>query len=181
MRRDAQVRRDALIAAGAELFAARGYDVPLEEVAVQAGVGRGTLYRNFQDRSALALAIFDRELDHMAQGVDPAQDLHDTLRTLIRAGARGSALYARIGSQVAEDQANRAAFERLGDRFAGLLEPIATRARTSGALRPDVDGRKLAIVVHMIGGLARIKDEEKSALLIEEALDLVLTGLRSRA
>jgi AcrR family transcriptional regulator len=61
-RRDAVARREALLNAAVECFEARGYAVPLEEIADMAGVGRGTLYRNFKDRIALIMAIFERDI-----------------------------------------------------------------------------------------------------------------------
>ena len=53
MRKDAQERRDRLIAAAADLFELQCYDVPLEAIAERAGIGRGTLYRNFRARMLL--------------------------------------------------------------------------------------------------------------------------------
>ena len=69
---DAQARRDALIAAARLCFARAGYFVPLEDIADAAGVGRGTFYRNFKDRMALALAVFEQEIERMRARLDPA-------------------------------------------------------------------------------------------------------------
>lgn len=69
MRADAEERRKKLVVAGRDLFADRGYDVPLEAVAEAAGVGIATLYRNFPTRLDLKLAIL-------------ADGLHSSRRTL---------------------------------------------------------------------------------------------------
>jgi AcrR family transcriptional regulator len=62
LRRDAQRNRERLIAAAREIFATRGLDVPLEEVARAAGVSIGTLYNRFPSRADLVDAVFaDRE------------------------------------------------------------------------------------------------------------------------
>ncbi len=62
LRRDAQRNRERLITAAREIFAARGLDVPLEEVARAAGVSIGTLYNRFPSRADLVDAVFaDRE------------------------------------------------------------------------------------------------------------------------
>lgn len=55
------VRNRALVLAAAErLFAERGAThVSMEDVAAAAGVGKGTLYRRYPDRSALAAAVLD--------------------------------------------------------------------------------------------------------------------------
>ena len=62
LRKDAQRNREKLLAAAVELFAERGTDGSLEEVAKRAGVGIGTLYRHFPTRDALVEAVSEREL-----------------------------------------------------------------------------------------------------------------------
>ena len=48
LRADALRNHEALVAAGKSVFARGGTDAPLEDVARQAGVGQGTLYRHFR-------------------------------------------------------------------------------------------------------------------------------------
>lgn len=64
-RADAARNRTRVLAAAGELFAARGIaDVTMDDIAARAGVGKGTLYRRFGDRSGLAAALLDeRERD----------------------------------------------------------------------------------------------------------------------
>lgn len=59
-RADAARNRAAILAAAAELFAARSpQDVTMDEIAKAAGVGRGTLYRRYPDRASIAVALLD--------------------------------------------------------------------------------------------------------------------------
>lgn len=53
VRRDAVENREKILRTAAELIARRGHNVPLTEIADAAGVGVGTFYRGFPDRSAL--------------------------------------------------------------------------------------------------------------------------------
>ena len=53
LRADAQRNREQLISVAGRAFAERGVDTSLEEIAKQAGVGIGTLYRHFPTRHAL--------------------------------------------------------------------------------------------------------------------------------
>jgi AcrR family transcriptional regulator len=176
------MRRDALIAAAADSFAERGYRVPLEEVAARAGVGRGTLYRNFRDREALALAIFEREIDRVDAIVAGGHPLRRTMVDLTLAGARSTALFARIATELVADSANMAALEALGVRLAHALEPLARRGRADGVLRDDVDGAKLGLALRMVGGLFYDPRSEAAARRrLEDALDIVLDGIRSPA
>lgn len=65
LRADARRNRDALVAAAAEIFRTRGPDVPMLEVAEAAGVGVGTLYRNFPRRESLVAAVFQQGLEEV--------------------------------------------------------------------------------------------------------------------
>ena len=55
--------RRALIVAAREIFAEDGLAAPFSAVAKRAGVGQGSLYRHFPDRLALAVAVFDENID----------------------------------------------------------------------------------------------------------------------
>src|SRR5689334_10519801 len=64
LRADAERNRRRLLDAAAELFAAKGLSVGLDEIARHAGVGVGTAYRRFPDKAELIQALFD---DRVAQ------------------------------------------------------------------------------------------------------------------
>ncbi len=178
MRRDARLRRDALIAAAAECFAERGYSVPLEEVAARAGVGRGTLYRNFRDREALAIAIFEREIDGIDAIVAGAAPFRGTMIDLAVASARGTSLFARIATELVADPTNMAALEALRGRLADALEPLARRSRASGDLRGDIDGAGLGLALRMVGGLFHAPPVEPAAMRrLNDAMDIILHGI----
>ncbi|WP_457518364.1 TetR/AcrR family transcriptional regulator [Streptomyces sp. TE33382] len=66
MRRDAELNRRRILRAGHEVFAARGLQATLNDVAHHAGLGVGTVYRKYPDKQALAAAVFAEELDGIA-------------------------------------------------------------------------------------------------------------------
>src|ERR1700760_4003541 len=66
MRADAQRKMDSLLKAATEVFAESGVDAPVREIATRAGVGLGTVYRHFPQRSDLIVAVFQREVDACA-------------------------------------------------------------------------------------------------------------------
>jgi AcrR family transcriptional regulator len=181
MRRDAQARREALIQAAARCFLRSGYLVPLDEIAAEAGVGRGTLYRNFSDRMALAIAIFDRELDRIAARIDPALSLEEVIKRLVFEGASASTLFARLAADLPFSGDNRKAFEALRQRLTRLLDPIADKARREGVLAPDLTSEHLVLATRMISGLLRpyLSQEEMEAQ-VGEAVPLLLSGLSPR-
>ncbi|MEH3103321.1 MAG: helix-turn-helix domain containing protein [Sphingomonas phyllosphaerae] len=180
MRRDALARRGALIEAARGCFARSGYFVPLEEVADAAGVGRGTFYRNFKDRMALALAVFEREIDRMAPLIDPTLPLDRALAKLVTEGRETTALFARLAIDMPLDGENRQAFDDLKARLERLLIPLAARGHRDGTLSPNMGAHELAIAMRMLGALVNPAPVERRQTLLEEALALMMAGLRPR-
>src|SRR5688572_6228597 len=66
VRADAQRNIDALLEAALAVFATSGVDAPVREIAEKAGVGVGTVYRHFPQRSDLIAAVFRHEIDSCA-------------------------------------------------------------------------------------------------------------------
>src|SRR5690349_14672068 len=63
LRRDAQDNRQRLLEAAREVFAERGLDATLHDVARQAGVGIGTAYRRFANKQELINAVIGQQVD----------------------------------------------------------------------------------------------------------------------
>lgn len=66
VRADAQRNTNALLEAALAVFATSGVDAPVREIAIKAGVGVGTVYRHFPQRSDLIVAVFRRQVDGCA-------------------------------------------------------------------------------------------------------------------
>lgn len=70
LRADAARNRAKLLAAAAALFGDKGVDhVSLDEIVAAAGVGKGTLFRTFGDKSGLAAALLDERERELQQGI----------------------------------------------------------------------------------------------------------------
>jgi len=81
----AAANRAALLAAAREVFAESGLRAPLNAVARRAGVGQGSLYRHFPDRVALAMAVFEENVDELeALAAEPGVTLGDLIGLLNR-------------------------------------------------------------------------------------------------
>lgn len=162
-------------------FRQSGYGIALEDVAAAAGVGRGTLYRNFKDRMALVLAVFERELRRIGERLDPTGSLDQAISTIALDGAATTALFHRLALDLPLDPGNRRHFEALAERMAEMLQPIVDRAHATGRLDPAIGARQVVLVVRMISNilLKHQSPEEKQAVLAE-LLALLDHGLLPR-
>lgn len=154
--------------------------MPLEEVADAAGVGRGTFYRNFKDRMALALAVLEREVDRLGRLVDVDLPLDRALARIVIEGADATRLFARLAIDMPLDGEDRAAFDGLRERLEGLLEPLATQAHREGTLAEGLGARELMLAMRMLGAIIMPAPATRRDALLDEALALVTVGLRPR-
>jgi AcrR family transcriptional regulator len=175
LRADAQRNYDALLAAGKSTFARFGIDAPFEDVAREAGVGRGTLYRHFPTRDHLFVAILQERVDFLdakARELLDAPDAWHALSAWLRLYDQSATEYggmsARLGTSLADD----------GSPIATLCGPMKAnfthlfeRAKKDTPLRPDVTPIPL---LAMISGLPK---DPQSGKTLEPCLEIVLSGL----
>ena len=179
-RRDARRNHERLLQEARRLFAERGIDAPLDELATRAGVGAGTVYRHFPNRDALMRELYDA-------GV---AQLHDLASEIVGAetGWRSVELYLeRLGAWVADQPYLPAVMRRVaeldpshrpGADFEELINGLVARAQAEGALRPDVTAVDLSILVDMLGSLGQYGREYLP--FWRRQLTVVLDGLRAR-
>ena len=178
-RADARRNYDKLLTAARETFTELGTEASLEEIARRAGVGIGTLYRNFPTRQALLEAVYIDEVEEMARAAEDVADLEPWdaltawLRQYVGFAQTKRALAEQMMATVDKDAevflACRTALTTAGDR-------LLSRAQEAGVVRPDTD---FADVGRMVGGIAGIQTADREQ--IERILDVALDGLRFRA
>src|SRR4051794_2202370 len=141
LRADAERNRQRLLAAAAELFAERGVDVTLDDVAHRAGVGVGTAYRRFAHKEQLIDALFEDRIDAFAALAEEALAEPDPwtgfTMFLERAAERHAADRGlqQLMFSTAHGQ-ERCAHAR--ERIKPLVERIVARAQEDGSLRGDL-------------------------------------------
>lgn len=146
-RRDATRNRKRLVSAAADVFKARGPDVPLEEIAVAAGVSRTTLHRHFADREALAAAVLQENVSRIearAAALSEADDGAEQLYHYLLDVQLEAPWLARMVA--GEDLVG---VGDLADRTAAALDPLVTRARAVGVLRPSVTTQDVLLTLPM--------------------------------
>lgn len=178
MRADARRNEEALLEAAKIVFARSGVDAPIREIAKQAGVGLGTLYRRFPTRADLVAAVFRREIDACADAAKPLA----AERSPTKALAAWLMLYTRFLATkqglAAALHSGDPAFAALPDYFRSRFEPalsmLLNAAADAGDIRDDVAAYDL---LRAIGNLA-VASGDDGAAHIEQMVMLLLDGLR---
>jgi AcrR family transcriptional regulator len=176
-RADARRNYDKVLAAAREAFAEGGESTALEEIARRAGVGIGTLYRNFPNRQALLEALYAEEVEQICGAAVATLDSDDPWEAL-------TGWFDRFIGYMATKQALAAELMNYLDRDAPLFKtcrtalweaggPLLARAQAAGVVRPDVE---IGDVIHMVMGIAKIPtaDPAQTKHIVRVALD----GLR---
>jgi AcrR family transcriptional regulator len=176
-RADARRNHDRLVAAARELFAERGTSAPLEDVAERAGVGIGTLYRNFPTRQALLEAVYIDEVEAMARSAEELSLLPpwDALRQWFHQYVGFAATKRALNEALLEAAPDSNVLVTCRTALADAGNALVERAQEAGVIRPDTS---FADIGRMVAGIAMVPttDAEQQQRL----LDLALDGLRYR-
>ncbi|MEW9554478.1 TetR/AcrR family transcriptional regulator [Nonomuraea sp. NPDC050783] len=182
LRKDAQRNRDSLIATARQLYAARGLDVSLDEIARTAKVSSGTLYNHFPGRGDLIEAVFADRAATVVRIAEQALAMDDAWKGLVhflericelQAADRGyNDLLSRRVPQTPPTEGHRRGYE--------LMSRLIDRAHESGALREDVTLEDMAFVTW---GTARTVEATSGVRpqAWRRHLALMLDGLRAEA
>ncbi len=163
-------------------FSVRGTDASLENIARQAGVGIGTLYRHFPTREHLVEAVYRQELQNLADAADvlseqypPDVALEEWMRRFVGyiAAKRGMASSLKILTST-----NAALFADGGARIQQALETLRQRAACENLIRKDMETGDLLTALSGIYSMPDLPDwQERAHRLIAVLMD----GLRAKA
>ncbi len=181
LRRDAERNRQRILDASRELFAQRGLGVTLNDIAHHAGVGVGTVYRRFPDKSQLIEELFEQALEDLVALMEAAIEDPDPWRGLTTFLERALELQARdlafkdlvLGSSDGHDRVSR-----IRSRLLPLALDLVARAHDGGHLRADIEATDLPLIQLMLSTVidgAREADPE----LWRRYLQIVIQGLRA--
>jgi AcrR family transcriptional regulator len=173
-RADARRNFDALLGAAREVFADDGVNGSLEEVARRAGVGIGTLYRNFPTRQDLFEAVYADEVEALARiadklaGEDPWDALATWLRRFVGYAATKKAIYEALNHTSPVFATYREAVHCAG-------EPLLKQAQEAGQARTDVSFEDVRHLINGISGANFADDAQR-----ERVLTMALDGIRAQ-
>ncbi|MDQ2834942.1 MAG: TetR/AcrR family transcriptional regulator [Acidobacteriota bacterium] len=151
VRADAQRNLDALLHAAKAVFADSGVDAPVREIAEKAGVGIGTVYRHFPQRSDLIAAVFRREMDACADAAPILAAEHEPFEALAHWMQRYGTLVATKRGLATALHSGDAAFDGLPAHFERRLRPafrmLFDAASATGQVRGDIRADDLLMAV----------------------------------
>ena len=147
VRADAKRNMDTLLQTAMAVFATSGVDAPVREIAEQAGVGVGTVYRHFPQRSDLIAAVFRREIDACADAAPVLAAKHAPFEALANWMQRYAAFIATKRGLAPALHSGNPAFEPLRAHFDQRVRPalrtLLESAAAAGQIRVDVDADDL--------------------------------------
>ncbi|MEU0566655.1 helix-turn-helix domain-containing protein [Nonomuraea sp. NPDC005983] len=169
MRADAQRNYDLLLAAARQIFAERGPDAPLDDVARRAGVGNATMYRHFPTRCDLIIAVYRDEVAELCAtgaallGAQSPQDaLHEWLRLFVEHVATKRDLALAVSRE--SDTERSALLSTWHESMTTTASELLDRAQQAGAVRADLDVRDLLTLVNGVA-LATADGDQADRLL----------------
>ena len=179
LRKDAARNRELILETAAEVFAEQGLEAGYDEIARRAGIGVGTVYRRFPERSELVQALFESRIDEMvAIGEEAAAipDAWDGLTWFFEKSVEKQVADRGL-KEVMVQTLNESGQMTVGrERIGPIVESLMQRAQADGALRKDVGVTDLGMQLMLIGSLSTPEQPE----LWRRYLTLLFDGLRAR-
>jgi AcrR family transcriptional regulator len=142
--------RGLLIEAARAAFAERGVEVSIGEIAQRAGVAKGTVFRHFATKEDLLAAIMLELLGRLietAEKLSGADDAGEALRQLMTDGVEALAADQAFCDVVGRPSLQNAEVRAAIEHFAELVETLTGRARAQGAIRDDVTGTDIVLLL----------------------------------
>ena len=181
LRADAQRNRDKIVVAARAAFAESGLEAQMDDVAAQAGVGVGTVYRHFPTKDALVRAVIVHKMNGLAQlgrrHLDSDEEPWEAFRAWLWAAA-ATHVNDRALSQVLSTQP-ASTFREIAGGETELFEvssELMRRAQAVGAVRADARGDDIGFIMC---GLAAVLESGFDAVAWRRYLTFFEQGLRA--
>jgi AcrR family transcriptional regulator len=178
VRKDAQLRRERLVSAAADVFQSDGYHVPLEIIAERAEVGRATLYRNFPDRASLAIAVMEAHLDDLAAKIAELGGRPDTFFLALRELASLALATGALTEELRAEGRSPVAIDKLRARVQNLLAEPLDQAKAAGLVRDDFQIGDINALAKMVAAGARDGPGHGAPIGLTRAVELLIRGLK---
>ena len=178
-RTDAQRNRERILEVAKEAFTRFGADASLDDIAKQAGVGAGTLYRHFPTRDALIEAVYRSEVEKLAaaerkfsETMAPMEALRAWMLLFVDHIAAKQIIAPALNSIVGGPTK---LYEGCRDLVGGAIDALVKRAIASGDIRSDLDPFDLLRALIGVSHVASGPGWQQSA---RRLVDILVTGSR---
>jgi AcrR family transcriptional regulator len=175
-RADAQRNRERILEEAKKEFTQSGASASLEEIAKNAGVGPGTLYRHFPTREELLVAVYRSEIEKLAAAertladtLPPVEALRAWLLLFVDAVATKQIIAPVLNTLIGDP---KKVFEASHAQMHEALRALVKRAIKSGDIRKDLDPIDLLRALVGVANVATSPDWQQSARRLVEILIL---------
>ena len=179
-RADARRNRERVLAAAEAVFAESGLKAPVEEVARRAGVGVGTVCRNFATKQALIEAVVGAMYDTLLLDAEAALADPDPARAFEQFVTGLPAFQARHRA-LADQMANESQLESTTgpkDKVLRAVSELVARAQSAGAIRADIGPGDVSMLFSGVAHVTAVAGELQPVLR-ERFVRIILDGLRA--
>jgi AcrR family transcriptional regulator len=166
-RADALRNRARILQIAKDAFTRSGANISLDDVARQARIGPGTLYRHFPTRDSLLEAVYRTEVEKLAtaeqefaESMPPVEALRAWMLLFIDYIATKQIIAPALNKIVGGPSK---LFESTGDQIKGAIDALVKRAVDSGDIRPDLDALDLLRALIGVANVASGPDWAQSA------------------
>ena len=178
LRADAQRNIDSLLEAAKTVFGTSGVDAPAKQIADLAGVGVGTLYRHFPQRSDLVKAVFQREVDACANAATALAAAHEPGAALAKWLHRYTEFLATKRGLATALHSGDPAYCALPAYFMQRLEPalrsLLEAATASGEIQGGISAKD---ILHAVANLC-VPVPGEGVAYSQRMVALLIDGLR---
>jgi len=178
-RTDAQRNRERILEVAKQAFTRSGASTSLDDIAKDARVGPGTLYRHFPTREELLKAVYRSELEKLAaaeqklaETMPPIEALRAWLLLFVDAVAAKQIIAAALNTLVGD---HKKIFEASYARMHEAIHALVKRAVKSGDIRKDLDPTDLLRALVGVSNVASGPDWQQSA---RRLVDILINGSR---
>jgi AcrR family transcriptional regulator len=182
LRRDAERNRLLILSSARTVFAQRGLDASLDEVAREAGLGVGTVYRRFPNRDALIDALFADGVATIGRVVDEALSMErawDGLRHFMSSMLELQCQDKGLRDVMLAWRAPETTEELMRNRIKPPLRDLVRRAKQEGDLRRDLTDSDIGVLEIAALGTAEFTALADPAVW-RRYLTIMMDGMRAR-
>jgi len=178
-RADAQRNRERLLEVAKEAFTEHGAGVSLDEVAKQAGVGAGTLYRHFPTREALLEEVYRTEVEKLAAAereftrtMPPVQALRAWMLLFVDYIAAKQIIAPALNTMVGGPSK---VLQSSGGLVKNAIRTLVERAIESGDIRGDLEPIDL---LRALIGVSNVMSDPNWKQSARRLVDILIQGSR---